>query len=198
MKDIYHFIIIFVFLITTLVLLHIFSDCKDSIKVADTNDPRVDLRPIWLCHDENDKSSRLKRLYSKERRLQSMGILDIFSITHVTHGIFIYAILLYLNKNKRIIQLLYLTIFIEILWEIFENTGYIINKYRRSRTMYRDYSGDSIANMVSDTLFTVIGVALIWNLPWHMGLMVAVFFEILTYILIDDNILINIVSLAIA
>ena len=198
MKTTFHFIIIFLVLIITLLGLHLFSNCNDFIKVADTGDDRVDKRPIWLCKNDLDKSSRLKRIYSKERRLQSMGVLDIFSITHITHGVFIYAILLYLNNNKPSIKLLYFTILIEIIWEIFENTAFIINKYRRSRTMYRDYSGDSIANMVSDTLFTVIGVALIWNLPYHMGLMVAVFFEILTYILIDDNILINIFSLVMA
>jgi hypothetical protein len=198
MKTTFHFIIIFLVLIITLLGLHLFSNCNDFIKVADTGDDRVDKRPIWLCKNDTDKSSRLKRIYSKERRLQSMCVLDIFSITHITHGVFIYAILLYLNNNKPSIKLLYFTILIEIIWEIFENTAFIINKYRRSRTMYRDYSGDSIANMVSDTLFTVIGVALIWNLPYHMGLMVAVFFEILTYILIDDNILINIFSLVMA
>ena len=99
---------------------------------------------------------------------------------------------------KRSVSLLYWTILIEIIWEIFENTAFIINKYRRSRTLYRDYSGDSIANMISDTLFTLLGVAIVWHLPYNMMLMVFVFLEILTYILIDDNILINIYSLTVA
>jgi len=198
MKIEYHFLLIFIVLTVSLVIIHLFSDCKDSIKVANTSDPRVDIRPLWLCHDEKDKSSRLTKIYSKERHLQSMGILDKWSVTHITHGVLIYPILLFLNNNKKSVSLLYWTILIEIIWEIFENTAFIINKYRRSRTLYRDYSGDSIANMISDTLFTLLGVAIVWNLPYNMMLMIFVFLEILTYILIDDNILINIYSLTVA
>ena len=63
----YHFLLIFIVLTVSLVIIHLFSDCKDSIKVANTSDPRVDIRPLWLCHDEKDKSSRLTKIYSKER-----------------------------------------------------------------------------------------------------------------------------------
>ncbi len=198
MKIEYHFLLIFIVLIVSLVVIHLVSDCNDSLKVSNTNDPRVDFRPIWLCSDEKDKSSRLTKLYSKEKHLQSMGVLDIWSITHITHGVLIYAFLLFLNKNKRSVWILYLTILIEIIWEIFENSAFIINKYRRSRTMYRDYSGDSIANMISDTLFALLGVIIVWNLPINMMLLVFVLLEILSYILIDDNILINIYSLTVA
>ena len=104
----------------------------------------------------------------------------------------------YFNNYKKSISLLYGVILIEILWEIFENTAFIINKYRRSRTLYRDYSGDSIANMVSDTLFTLLGVALVWNLPFRMILPTFILLEVLTYILINDTILINIYSLTVA
>tara|TARA_B100000989_G_C19472106_1_gene441196 strand:- start:641 stop:1237 length:597 start_codon:yes stop_codon:yes gene_type:complete len=198
MKVEHHFLLIACVLILTIVILYFVSDCTDALKVADTNDPRVDLRPIWLCHDENDKSSRIKKLYSRERKLQSMGVLDKWSITHVTHGVMFFGILLYLNNYKKSISLLYGVILIEILWEIFENTAFIINKYRRSRTLYRDYSGDSIANMISDTLFTLLGVALVWNLSFKMILPTFILLEVITYILINDTILINIYSLTMA
>ena len=198
MKVEYHFLLIACVLVLSIVLLYFGSDCKDALKVADTDDPRVDMRPIWLCHDENDKSSRIKKLYSRERKLQSMGVLDKWSITHLTHGVLFYWVLLYLNDYKKSISLLYGVILIEILWEIFENTAFIINKYRRSRTLYRDYSGDSIANMISDTLFTLLGVAIVWNLPFKMILPTFILLELLTYIMIDDNIIINIYSLTMA
>ena len=198
MKIEYHFLLTFIVLVIILILLHIFSDCKDYLQVANTKDPRVDRRPIWLCHDENDKTSRIRKIYHHKRKLQSMGILDKWSITHTTHALIIFPILLYLNNYKRAPFILYLTLFIEFLWEIFENTSFIINKYRRSRTLYRDYSGDSIANMVSDILFTLFGVMLIWYFPIKLILVMLIFFEVFTYVLIDDNILINIYSLTVA
>ncbi len=64
--------------------------------------------------------------------------------------------------------------------------------------MYRDYSGDSIANMISDTIFSLFGVILAWYLPMYMIIFFTIFFEILTYVIIDDNIVINIYSLLLA
>jgi hypothetical protein len=198
MKIEYHFILTFLILTLSLVVLYKVSDCQDYIQVANTNDPKVDRRPIWLCSDNNNKFSRITNFYNKERRLQSMGILDKWSITHITHGFLIFSILLYLNNYKKTVNLFYLTLFIEIVWEIFENTSIIINTYRRSRTMYRDYSGDSIANMISDTLFCLLGSAIAWYLPMYMIILAILFFEILSYIIIDDTILINIYSLLVA
>jgi len=198
MKIEYHFLLTFLVLVCSLVILYIKYDCNAYIKVFNTNDPRTDIRPIWLCPEENDKRSRIRQIYNKQKHHQSMGILDKWSITHITHGIFIFAILLYLNNYKKTVNIFYLTIIIEIIWELFENTPYIINKYRRSRTMYRDYSGDSIANMISDTIFSLFGVILAWYLPMYMIIFFTIFFEILTYVIIDDNIVINITSLLIA
>ena len=79
------------------------------------------------------------------------------------------------------------------MWEILENTPYIINKYRRSKVaMYRDYIGDSVANMVSDTIFTLFGLIIAWYLPFRMNLIFLLLLEILTYIIMGDNLLKNI------
>ena len=42
------------------------------------------------------------------------------------------------------------------MWEIFENTPYIINKYRK-RPEYENYEGDSIVNMIGDLACMIIG-----------------------------------------
>ena len=55
--------------------------------------------------------------------------------------------------------------------------------------------------MVSDLLFTVFGIIISWNIsinyksPIQKLLFVTIFFELLTYFLIDDNIVINLYSL---
>ena len=84
----------------------------------------------------------------------SQQIFDIYSFSHITHGILFYFLLKYLNYNT--INGLYITIILEILWEIFENTPYIINKYRQKKA-FKNYKGDSIVNMIGDTIFTILG-----------------------------------------
>ena len=84
----------------------------------------------------------------------SQQIFDIYSFSHITHGILFYFLLKYLNYNT--INGLYITIILEILWEIFENTPYIINKYRKKKE-FQNYKGDSIVNMIGDTIFTILG-----------------------------------------
>ena len=49
-----------------------------------------------------------------------------------------------------------------------------------------------------DTIFSLFGVILAWYLPMYMIIFFTIFFEILTYVIIDDNIVINITSLLIA
>ena len=90
----------------------------------------------------------------------SQQIFDIYSFSHITHGILFYFLLKYLNYNT--INGLYITIILEILWEIFENTPYIINKYRQKKA-FKNYKGDSIVNMVGDTIFTILGYYLCYK-----------------------------------
>ena len=70
----------------------------------------------------------------------SKELIDIYSFSHISHGILFYFIFQYFEIN--FLKGLYLTIILEFLWEIVENTDYIIKKYRKKYD--RDYDGDSI------------------------------------------------------
>ena len=57
----------------------------------------------------------------------------------------------YLNFNT--VNGLYITIILEILWELFENTPYIINKYRKKKE-FKNYKGD-ILSKIKTALFVL-------------------------------------------
>ena len=91
---------------------------------------------------------RIKKDHSK-------NLLDIYSFSHISHGILFYLLFKYLKIN--FLTGLYLTIILEFLWEMFENTEFIICVYR---TDYEEYDGDSYLNITGDIIFTVIGYLL--------------------------------------
>lgn len=104
-------------------------------------------RPIW--HETINIID-----YNLDAPGTSKQILDIYSFSHITHGILFYFVFKYLKIP--IIQAFGLSIILEIILEIFENTPYIINKYRE-RPEYVNYQGDSIVNMIGDLLSMIIG-----------------------------------------
>ena len=91
----------------------------------------------------------------------SKGLIDIYSFSHISHGILFYFIFQYLQFD--VLNGLYLTIILEFLWEMFENTDYIIKKYRKK---YRNYDGDSTINIIGDIIGTIIGYIFAYNLPY--------------------------------
>ena len=103
--------------------------------------------PLWY----NPKKIISFQLDSKDT---SQQISDIYSLSHITHGILFYFLFKYFNINC--ITGFILTIIFEIMWEIFENTQYIIKKYRKKKE-YKNYDGDSIVNIIGDLIFTIIG-----------------------------------------
>jgi len=104
----------------------------------------------------------------------SKKIFDIYSFSHITHGILFYIIFKYLGFSNRIIFIL--SLFTEIIWEIFENTEYIINKYRKK---FKNYKGDSIVNIIGDIIFTIIGIIIA-----HYSIKAAIIYVIISEIVL--------------
>lgn len=86
----------------------------------------------------------------------STKLLDIYSFSHITHGVLYFLILVHILKidfwNGLILSILF-----EIIWEKIENTQYIIKKYRNK---YKNYRGDTNINIFGDILCSIIGYIL--------------------------------------
>ena len=88
--------------------------------------------------------------------------LDFYTISHIFHGFFFLALLLLGWKTLRPTQpvpflwLMVAATALEVGWEIFENTPFIINRYRATG-IGAGYFGDSILNSISDVLAMLFG-----------------------------------------
>ena len=83
---------------------------------------------------------------------------------------------------------------IEGAWEIFENTPFIINRYR-TQTISRDYFGDTIVNSVGDMLAMMVGLPAGRAAAGLGDGVPAIATEVVLLGLIRDNLTLNIIML---
>src|SRR6266478_7163481 len=82
----------------------------------------------------------------------SQHLFDPYSFTHILHGVLICGVLACGLPRLSPAWALTTAILLEALWEILENSPFIIERYRTA-TMALGYQGDSIANSLGD-IFT--------------------------------------------
>lgn len=118
--------------------------------------------------------------YFYRPKANSGGFYDWYTLSHILHGCIFYLLGMPLP----------LAVLVEVIWEIVENTPYVINKYRVGG--HPDYAGDSIVNSTMDTLACVLGWYLSTLVPMWLVLVFIVVAEIIMYVCIKDNLLLNI------
>ena len=124
----------------------------------------------------------------------SQHLIDPYSLTHVLHGLLIYALLRVAAGRLRWDARLVLAIALECLWEVVENSAMVIERYRRG-TIALGYEGDSILNSLGDVASCGLGFLLARRLlvRWSIALFLVV--EVALLILYRDNLLLNLIML---
>jgi Protein of unknown function (DUF2585) len=124
----------------------------------------------------------------------SQHISDWYTFSHIIHGFIFFGVLWLVGRNWPVGVRLLLAVLVEGAWEIFENSDFIINRYREA-TIALDYYGDSVINSVSDVLAMVLGFFIASRLPWKVTLTLAVAMELTVGYLIRDNLTLNVIML---
>ena len=124
----------------------------------------------------------------------SQQLTDWYTFSHIIHGfIFFFLLSLIFPKSSPWYRLM-LAVGVESMWEMFENSSFIINRYRTT-SLGLNYYGDSILNSVSDTCAMAFGFVLARKLPVWSVILLALLFESVTAYIIHDNLTLNIVNL---
>lgn len=124
----------------------------------------------------------------------SQHILDPFSFTHVLHGVAFFWIIAWLGARLRSSWQVVLAIAVEGAWEIFENTNFVINRYRTA-TAALGYTGDTVVNSIGDILCCLAGFLIARRLGFGRSLILFLLIELVLMVWIKDSLLLQILML---
>jgi hypothetical protein len=126
---------------------------------------------------------------------QSQQFTDWYTYSHVLHGFVLYWLLsLAARGHLSVAARLIIAAAIEGAWEVFENTPFIINRYR-TQTISHNYFGDTVLNSTGDILAMFVGFFLATRLPVWVTMALLIGTELTLLYLIRDNLTLNIIML---
>ena len=124
----------------------------------------------------------------------SQHFLDPYSFTHLLHGFLFFWLIIWLAGRLKGNWQLALAVVVEAAWEVFENTNFIIDRYR-SETAALGYNGDTVVNSFGDILCCLIGFIVARGLGLRRSLVVFVVLEVILIVWIKDSLLLEILML---
>jgi hypothetical protein len=126
----------------------------------------------------------------------SQHFLDPYSFTHLLHGFLFFWLIAWLLSRLRANWQLALAVAVEAFWEVFENTNFIIDRYR-SETAALGYNGDTVINSFGDILCCLIGFIVARRLGLRRSLVVFAVLELILIVWIKDSLLLEILMLVV-
>jgi len=124
----------------------------------------------------------------------SQQLLDPYSFTHVLHGFLFFWLIALLFRRVTSAWQFWLALFLESVWEVFENTRFVIDHYR-TETAALGYQGDTIVNSLGDLACALAGFLLARQLGVRRSLIVFALVELILILWIHDSLLLQILML---
>ena len=124
----------------------------------------------------------------------SQHLFDPYTFTHVLHGFaFCWLLTLCLPRVAPAWRL-WLATLLEAAWEVFENTEFVIQRYREE-TAALGYNGDSVFNSFGDILTCILGFMIAQRLGFKRSILLFVVTEVVLLLWIRDSLLLEILML---
>src|SRR5690242_363094 len=135
----------------------------------------------------------------------SQQLFDPYSFTHVLHGFLLFWLVALIARGIKARQLapawqlappwqLWLALTLEAAWEVFENTPFVIDRYR-AETAALGYTGDTIVNSFGDVTCAVAGFLVARKLGVKRALIVFLVLELILILWIHDSLLLQLLML---
>jgi hypothetical protein len=124
----------------------------------------------------------------------SQQLFDPYSFTHILHGFLLFWLVALLWRRLAPSTQLCFALALEAAWEVFENTKFVIDRYR-AETAALGYEGDTIVNSLGDLACALVGFLVARKLGLRWSLVVFVLVEIVLLIWIKDSLLLQLLML---
>lgn len=124
----------------------------------------------------------------------SQQLFDPYSFTHVLHGFIFCGLLAWGLPRLSWTWRLAIAVAAESLWEIVENTAFVIQRYRET-TAALGYNGDTIVNSLGDIIACALGFLLARKLGLLRTILIFAATEVVLLFWIRDSLLLNVLLL---
>lgn len=124
----------------------------------------------------------------------SQQLFDPYSLTHVLHGFLLFWLIALVVRRLTPPWQFWLALTLEAAWEVFENTSFVIQRYR-AETAALGYQGDTIVNSFGDLICALVGFLIARRLGLRGSLILFVALEVILVFWIRDSLVMQILML---